>query len=143
VHHISAKAEYACLAALELATQFQAGQPVRAGAIAQTHGIPLHFLVQILSQLRNAGLVTSTRGAAGGYQLPRDPQEVTLGEVLAAVAGPASSPKNSTNSSHPFAQVLSDTWQEVAQAKQRILDATTLADLVEQAQSETADMYYI
>ena len=73
---------------LELAASFGSGEPVRIGEIAETHGIPSRFLVQILLQLKGAGLVTSTRGAAGGYQLLKPPDEITLGAVMSFIDGP-------------------------------------------------------
>ena len=85
---ISAKIEYACLAMLELAARYDAGEPVRNGQIAAAHDIPSRFLVQILLQLKSAGLVVSIRGAAGGYRLARRPEEVTLGEVMSVIGGP-------------------------------------------------------
>ena len=71
---ISAKAEYACVAMLELAANCADAQPVRIKAIADAQGIPPRFLVQILLQLKTAGLVASVRGAQGGYQLARPPE---------------------------------------------------------------------
>ena len=71
---ISAKAEYACVAMLELAANYADAQPVRIKAIADAQGIPQRFLVQILLQLKTAGLVASVRGAAGGYQLAKPPE---------------------------------------------------------------------
>ena len=68
-----AKTEYACIAVLELALRYQSGQPVRIREIAETHGIPARFLVQILLQLKGAGIVVSTRGAGGGYQAQHSP----------------------------------------------------------------------
>ena len=62
---ISAKTEYACIAMLELASQYGSGTPVRIRRIAERHDVPPRFLVQILLQLKGAGLVTSVRGAAG------------------------------------------------------------------------------
>ena len=56
---------------LQLAQEYAAGEPVQVRRIAERHGIPATFLVQILHELRRAGLVTSTRGAAGGYRLSR------------------------------------------------------------------------
>ncbi|MEK6249372.1 MAG: Rrf2 family transcriptional regulator, partial [Planctomycetales bacterium] len=79
---IGAKTEYACIAMLELADRFGTGQPVRIRDIADRQNIPSRFLVQILLQLKAAGLVSSTRGAAGGYQLIRDPDAITLAEVM-------------------------------------------------------------
>src|SRR5438874_12259557 len=79
---VSAKAEYACAAMLELAANQDNPQPVRVKAIADAHGVPLRFLVQILLQLKGAGLVTSTRGAAGGYHLTRSPEAMSLADVI-------------------------------------------------------------
>ena len=62
---VSAKTEYACIAVLELAARHGRGEPVRIRDIADAHGIPSRFLVQILLQLKTAGLVQSVRGAAG------------------------------------------------------------------------------
>ncbi len=83
----SAKTEYACLAVLELAAKYGAGEPVRVRAIADRQGIPSPFLVQILLQLKSAGVVESTRGSAGGYRLARDPATLSLGEVVAIIEG--------------------------------------------------------
>ena len=64
---VSAKTEYACIAMLELAAQYGSNEPVRIRKIAERHDVPPRFLVQILLQLKGAGLVSSVRGAAGGY----------------------------------------------------------------------------
>jgi Rrf2 family protein len=83
---ITARAEYASLAILELALRFNSGQ-VQAKEIADRQQIPLKFLEQILIQLRNAGLVRSIRGASGGYLLARPPDEISLKDVVEAVEG--------------------------------------------------------
>ena len=69
---ISAKSEYACLAVLALARQRAESSPVRIREISEAYGIPERYLVQILLQLKGAGLVASTRGATGGYRLARE-----------------------------------------------------------------------
>src|SRR4029077_12909828 len=84
---LSAKTEYACLAMLELAKEFDSGEPVQLRRIAEEHGIPSRFLVQILLQLKGASLVVSTRGAAGGYRLARSPAEITIAEVIEVMEG--------------------------------------------------------
>jgi len=140
---LSAKTEYACIAVLELAARFGSPEPVRIREIADTHGIPSRFLVQILLQLKGAGLVNSTRGAAGGYQLSKDPSEITLGEVMAVIDGQNGRIASSTSSDTSTTQVLLATWQEAAQAQQDLLDAVTFAYLVEQVRGRTEDMYYI
>src|SRR3954471_2950188 len=82
---VSANTEYACIAVLELAARHAQNEPVRIRDIAAAHGIPSRFLVQILLQLKSAGLVQSVRWAAGGYQLAREPDEITLLDVMTVV----------------------------------------------------------
>ena len=84
---VSAKTEYACIAMLELAAQYGSNEPVRIRRIAERHDVPPRFLVQILLQLKGAGLVASVRGAAGGYHLVKPPQEISLGQVMEVIEG--------------------------------------------------------
>ena len=65
---LSAKTEYACLAMLQMAREYENAEPLQIRRIAEEQGIPARFLVQILLQLKGASLVASTRGAAGGYR---------------------------------------------------------------------------
>lgn len=83
---ITARTEYATLAIVDLAIR-TASSHVQAKEIARSQNIPLKFLEQILSQLRNAGLVRSVRGASGGYLLARDPSSISLRNVVEAVEG--------------------------------------------------------
>jgi Rrf2 family protein len=140
---VSAKTEYACIAMMELASSYGSGEPVRIRKIAEDHGIPARFLVQILLQLKGAGFVTSTRGAAGGYQLAKDPAEISLGEVMTVIEGsreatPASAPSNS-----PAARALADVWNEITAVEEKLLRQTSFADLVKRAASHVHQMYYI
>ena len=83
---VSAKADYAVRAMVELAA---AGDgPVKGERLAQAQEIPLNFLENIMTDLRNAGLARSRRGADGGYGLGRPPEEITLADVIRAVDGP-------------------------------------------------------
>ena len=72
---------------LDLAAAAASSEPVRVRCIAEAHGIPARFLVQILLQLKGAGIVTSTRGAAGGYRLAKDPAELSVWDVMCVVEG--------------------------------------------------------
>src|ERR1700676_583005 len=108
----SAKTEYACIAMLELARRFDKGEPVRIRDIADAHGIPSRFLVQILLQLKGAGFVTSTRGAAGGYMLGKPPAKISLGEVMNVIEGQENGHSALTAKS-TTARVLARTWREV------------------------------
>jgi Rrf2 family protein len=141
--NISAKTEYACLAVLELAAHYGSGEPVRVRSIADAHGIPSRFLVQILLQLKGAGLVESTRGAAGGYRLLRDPADITLAEVMSIIEGPSAELKSNAAKATPTGGALLETWRTVADAEQEMLSGVTFADLVERARGRSEGMYYI
>lgn len=141
---VSAKTEYACLAMLELAARYGSREPVRIRTIADEHGIPSRFLVQILLQLKGAGLVSSTRGASGGYQMAKPPKTVSLGEVMTVIEGHDAEP-TSTDSTRksPTARVLMATWQDIARVEFDALRSVTFADLVERVKRSAEQMYYI
>lgn len=140
----SARAEYACLAMLELAAQHGTPRPVPLTDIANKHGISSpRFLVQILIQLNKAGLVTSTRGAAGGYHIAKKPSEITLADVVAAVEGTeqAGTRTRERKPASALAVALDDVWERVRVAHDEflvkqaaILKQTTLAQLVDSGQ---------
>jgi Rrf2 family protein len=139
---ISAKTEYACLAMLELARAYDSAEPVRIRSIADEHGIPSRFLVQILLQLKGAGLVESTRGASGGYQLVRPPDEITLDEVMAVVDGKEKLP-NPAGAKSPTRRALLKAWRDAELARQELLRDLTFAELVQRASGEVEQMYHI
>jgi len=142
---VSAKTEYACIAILELANHFGSGEPVRIRQIAEQHGIPSRFLVQILLQLKGAGFVNSVRGAAGGYQLLKSPKEISLGQVMDVIDGSQEESKTTTNASFnsPMVKVLVEAWNQVAAVHRKMLSKITLADLLEQAEAQDEQMYHI
>ncbi len=84
---ISAKADYAVRAAVELAAVTD-DKPLKAERIATSQDIPLNFLENILGELRHAGIVRSQRGAEGGFRLARAANDVTVADVIRAVEGP-------------------------------------------------------
>ncbi len=125
---ISAKAEYACLAMLALAKNRQEASPLRIREIAEANQIPERYLVQILLQLKGAGLVASIRGASGGYRIARPPGEITVGAVLNAIDGPE---EPARPPSGPLATALSHVWYEVRQAQKAVLDRTSIDEVSE------------
>lgn len=131
----SAKAEYACVAMLELAARYGEQKPARLADIADKHGIPSRFLVQILLDLKRAGLVASTRGAAGGYTLSKSPDEITLFDVL-RVIDPPEQPVRQDDKLQPTVYVhnVRAVWDRMVDAQQVILKQTTLNELVQQSQ---------
>ena len=142
---ISAKTEYACIAMIELAAQYGGREPVRIRKIAERHRVPPRFLVQILLQLKGAGLVASVRGAAGGYHLIKPPDQVSLGEVMAVIEGSTEENGQSTSASpdSPAVKVLQQTWKHISGVEQDLLRGISFANLLDRAKSQDEQMYYI
>lgn len=125
---LSAKAEYACLAMLALARCRPDTPPLRIREIAEAQAIPERYLVQILLQLKGAGLVSSTRGALGGYRLARSAERISLHEVLTAIDGPEPVPRDPQG---PAAIALASVWRDVRQAERNVLDRTSIAQIAD------------
>lgn len=125
---LSAKAEYACLAMLALARHRLNEPPMRIREIAESQSIPERYLVQILLHLKGAGLVSSVRGASGGYRLTRAPDRISIGEVLLAIDGPEEPPRDPQA---PEARALASVWEEIRRAEQQVLERISLADVAE------------
>ena len=142
---ISAKAEYACIAMLELAANYREPQPVRIKAIAEAQGIPQRFLVQILLQLKTAGLVASVRGASGGYQLARAPDSISLADVITAIDDRTLTPRSALpeDTRSPLVGALLTVWREVQTEEQRHLERLTLAELLRRSQQSNSLSYQI
>jgi Rrf2 family cysteine metabolism transcriptional repressor len=139
---LSAKAQYASLAAIELARQYQPGIPVQIRQISDRLEIPARFLVQILLQLKGAGLVVSTRGSAGGYQLARPPQDIQLVEIVDAVESSSDSPA-AAGGPDPERAVLALAWQQAHQAFRQVLANISLRDLLQKISDQHDPMYFI
>ena len=131
----SAKAEYACVAMIELAARHADPKPARLVDIADKHGIPQRFLVQILLDLKRAGLVASTRGAAGGYALGRHPDDVSLFDIL-TVVDPIEQTARQNDQLQPtmYVQSVRAMWDRMVESQHIMLKETTLTDLVSQSQ---------
>lgn len=141
---VSARAEYACIAMVELAANFGEPQPVRLKTISDAHRIPQRFLVQILLQLKGLGLVASVRGALGGYQLARRPERISLAEILNAIDPPATGRTEAElEASSGTAQAVRAVWKDVRIQEQRILEQATLAELVRRTQQRGPPSYQI
>ncbi|MCC6177346.1 MAG: Rrf2 family transcriptional regulator [Chloroflexi bacterium] len=143
---LSMRSDYGVRAVVELARRYGEG-PVQSGEIAAREAIPEAYLEQLLTSLRKAGLVRSSRGPRGGHELAREPAAVSIGDVVAALEGPLLSldclgePDGDPSSTMTVTREL---WEEVARAANGILNATTVAALVERQQSrEQRVMYYI
>ncbi|MCZ7584875.1 MAG: Rrf2 family transcriptional regulator [Deltaproteobacteria bacterium] len=84
---LSKKGEYALRVMRHLAAE-NGGKPLSTAYLARTEGVPLKYLEQVLSQLRNQGLLLSTHGKDGGYTLRRPAADISLGDIIRAVDGP-------------------------------------------------------
>jgi Rrf2 family protein len=127
---VSAKADYAIRAAVELAA---AGDgPVKGDRIAKAQGIPPNFLENILADLRNAGIVSSRRGAEGGYWLARPADAISLADVFRAVDGPLANVRGVRSDQLSYegsAEALADVWVAVRASLRGVLEQVTLADV--------------
>jgi Rrf2 family protein len=127
---ISAKADYAVRAAVEMAAA--GDEPVKGEKLAEAQDIPLQFLEHILLELKHARLVRARRGARGGYWLARPPEEITLANVIRAVEGPLANIQDMAPESTKYAgnaERLSDVWIAVRASLRRVLERVTIADL--------------
>jgi Rrf2 family protein len=127
---ISAKADYAVRAAVEMAAV--GDEPLKGERIAEAQDIPLQFLEHILLELKHARLVRARRGARGGYWLARPPEEITLASLIRAVEGPLANIQDQAPEQTKYpgnAEPLSEVWIAVRAALRRVLEHVTVADL--------------
>src|SRR5436309_13350850 len=133
---LSAKAQYACVAMVDLACSHGDPNPINLKDIADKHGISQRFLVQILLQLKGAGLVESTRGATGGYLLAKPPGQISLADIVHAIDQPP--PPAPSALSGLFAtsivSIVSAVLQDAQDREQARLAEITLEELVRQTQ---------
>jgi len=147
---VSLRATYGIMAAVDLAMHLGTA-PVQAKSIARRQAIPARFLEQVLHSMKKAGLVSSLRGAQGGYVLSKKPSEVSIAEILEALDGPLLPPLGGAGR----AQVrrlgkpellLGQVWEQVYQAERQLLEAISVEKLAGQQrvlEQERSLMYHI
>jgi len=126
---ISQKLEYACRALAQLATCADAGQLTRLDDLAQREDVSANFLVQIMNDLRRAGLIESRRGMSGGYLLAGKPENITLRQIVEAV-DPTLLQASVTAEGASGAAVVK-VWRQVGEKVITALDEVTLAQISE------------
>ena len=150
MNKFSQKVTYAIMTAVELGLR-HGSPPIQAKSIAHNQSIPARFIEHILSALKQAGLVTSLRGAQGGYMLAKEPAETSLAEIVQAMNGSAIHSLNgSSNGQNKTPRtdeaLLSGIWQQLQNAELAILRSISLQTLVDQYQAleeKRALMYHI
>ncbi len=128
---ISAKADYAVRAAIELAATSN-GNAVPAERIATSQGIPLNFLEHILSELRVAGVVRSQRGTDGGYRLAKEAGQITIADIIRAVEGPLATVRGGKPEEAEYPGVagqLPRVWIAVRKNLRNVVEHVTVADI--------------
>ena len=127
--HLSAKSTYGLRAVLDLSLRYGQGT-TQSAEIAGRQRIPESYLVQLLNQLRKAGLVRSVRGPKGGHSLQKRPEAVTVGDVVEILEGPVDLLGDDRREEDVFREV----WQEVEGAIKGVLSSVTFADLCKRQQ---------
>lgn len=123
---ISTKGRYGLTLMIELARNFGEG-PISLKSIAEQKELSNHYLEQLATPLRNAGLIRSVRGPYGGYVLAKEPSEITSGDVIRVLEGPITVVESMENE-EAAQQAL---WAQIRDAIRNVLDTTTLKDLLE------------
>ena len=141
---VSTRGDYASRALLSLALHVNGSTttPTSVRDIAERTGLPQPYLEQILLALKGAGLVRSKRGVGGGYVLARDPDEITLGQIVSAVDGPIvagdfGEPHQNGACDHEGQCILLAVWADLSVHMRAHLDSFTLADMVTSAKDTT------
>jgi len=131
---ITARSDYALRAATVLASSGPG--PMKSDAIAAAEDIPLRFLHNILAALTRAGILSSLRGADGGYELMRAPATITVADIIRAVEGPYAAGRD-PEVADPGGSVrgggneaLRAVWAVVRANERAVLESVTLAELV-------------
>lgn len=84
---LSVKVEYACRVLAHLASRYGSQELLHIEDLAQSEEVPANYLVQILGELRNGGLIVSRRGKQGGYSLARSPETITIYDIVVVIEG--------------------------------------------------------
>ncbi|MFE9773618.1 RrF2 family transcriptional regulator [Streptomyces sp. NPDC005931] len=128
---ISARADYAVRAALQLAASHDGG-PMKAEAIADAQDIPHKFLESILNDMRRGGLVLSQRGGNGGYRLAKPAESISIADVIRVVEGPLVSVRGVRPPELSYtgpAESLLPLWIALRSNVREILEGVSLADV--------------
>ena len=129
---VSTRSKYGLKVMYELALRF-GGDPVFLKDIARTHRISEKYLSKLVIPLRGVGLITSYRGAHGGYSLARDPRTITLREIVQALEGDISasgSPRKQRGADDGFTHPTDAVWGTVEKAVNDALERITLDSLL-------------
>lgn len=131
--HVSAKADYAVRALVELTamSEKQSGY-ITVEQLCGRQGLPVKFLETIFTELRKDGVVVSRRGVDGGYRLARQPSTISVADIIRAVDGPLAAVRGLRPEDTEYdgaAAALPRVWVALRAAVRSVLEAVTLEDL--------------
>jgi Rrf2 family cysteine metabolism transcriptional repressor len=136
---LSTRGRYGVRAMFELACNYGQG-PIPLKNIAEKQNISESYLEQLLGILRKGGLVRSIRGAQGGYQLAKPPEQVRVGDVIRVLEGPIAPAECVSEYSNECINadkcVTRVIWEEVKESIENVLDNITLHDMYEKAKNK-------
>jgi Rrf2 family protein len=136
---LSSKGRYSVRAMFDIAFHGE-GASAQIKDIAERQGIPPRFLEQIFQDLRRAGLVSSKRGPRGGYQLSRQPREITVGDIIRAVEGPvslcATDEEPTENGDAASIAVTEGVFRDLSERVEACFGDVSLEDLSDRAQKQ-------
>jgi len=142
----SKRTQYGVRAMVRMAEAYQRGY-VRTHDLTRDEGLPAKFLESIMATLTRARLLQSKMGASGGYRLARDPEKITLGEIVRPLEGQRLEfdEKKQADRELLGAIAVQAVQLDASRALQSVLDAMTLQDLLERAtqQIDTSPSYMI
>ncbi len=147
---LSTKGRYGLKAMFDLALNIGEG-PVALNSIADRQNISVHYLEQLFSSLRKAGLVKSMRGAQGGYVLADQPYNITVGDIIRTLEGPLAptecvSNEEGNGCSKADCCVTRTVWEKIRDSIDTVVDSITLQDMIDdykKLQDSDSFMYYI
>lgn len=140
---LPAKIEYAYKAVLELAIRYDAKAPVQISAISESQKIPKKFLIHLLLRLKNANIVNSSRGLAGGYYLTRPPSRISLADVFKAIDDTiiGGLDKSRLSKATEADKLLLRIWDDISKADVKRLEEVTFDKMVSQIKSGELTYY--
>ncbi|MBN1550769.1 Rrf2 family transcriptional regulator [bacterium] len=144
---ITSKVRYGLRAMVELGISYPDG-PTLMNTIAHQQNIPAKYLHTILSSLRNANLIRSIRGASGGFELLKNPDEIRLWEIVKALDGTLAlcdCIEDDTMCERSSFCIIRDVWLDLNQIMENRLNEISLGELIllEKKKRANAFMYYI
>ncbi len=131
---LSTRGHYGLKAMFDLALHHEVDEPISLKTIAERQNIPENYLEQLMAVLRRAGLITSVRGAQGGYNLARHPGKIYVGEIIRVLEGPLAplacvselEPKECNDADYCIIRAI---WLRVRDNIAEVLDSVSLSDM--------------